>query len=623
MLPQGHTPGDKTLYFLAKLSKEVNATRASQLLTEEIDRRCLNLPKDAKNRIVTNTDIKSVLDSIRPPNAMDTSHTRSLEPSITPQPPAPQSSRKEATAVKSVIQSHPPNKAPASSQVSPVQTSGQGQNITARNSNVQSMKKNLNKSHQPQEQTPSRCNPPTQGTASQFQEQSIERILKLSLPPPPRMNLSSGLQNFSSKFVQKHIGGVESTFATVSIDKRDQAVPWHVIIRANTVAHRYAPRLGVHGALTLVQGKPNNGIIGNTYPVILKTDTDKHSYIGHYEVVSRHTLPVAAWLDEAEGTRIRIAKELADTKWGEQLLRKRDIKCDGATLSDRIDQILRCFESDSSQPHLRAEWVVLQLKTFKHDQYNNLLAELATEYYPGADKDVQSVSEAPQQDFVEWYKKQWLADRPKSDRFDRLPAHPKSWDHLIAEVGEKDQMFGKPYKSPAEITLLKEYIVELTLGKKGFVLPKIGELHSTKILEVFNTVLAIFIQHNEELREQQQIDHAERHAKRHKDSFQERGQSSTASASQKRRRVGGEAQPTKRSKIISRTSIPEVMLNSWEKNIDGLLVEEPNGSTIFVDTAGSEEPEVKIDEDNGVEEDLYNATPAPKGRGKPRKAAGA
>jgi hypothetical protein len=44
MLPDGHTPGDKTLYLLAKLSKEMNAARASQLLTDEIDRRCHNLP---------------------------------------------------------------------------------------------------------------------------------------------------------------------------------------------------------------------------------------------------------------------------------------------------------------------------------------------------------------------------------------------------------------------------------------------------------------------------------------------------------------------------------------------------------------------------------------------------
>jgi hypothetical protein len=51
-------------------------------------------------------------------------------------------------------------------------------------------------------------------------------------------------------------------------------------------------------------------------------------------------------------------------------------------------------------------------------------------------------------------------------------------------------------------------------------------------------------------------------------------------------------------------------------------VEGPNGSTIFVD-AGLEAPVVKVDENNGVKEDLYNATPTLKGGGRPRKSAAA
>jgi len=93
--------------------------------------------------------------------------------------------------------------------------------------------------------------------------------------------------------------------------------------------------------------------------------------------------------------------------------------------------------------------------------------------------------------------------------------------------------------------------------------------------------------------------------------------SSSASASQKRRRVGGEPQPTKRARIVPRASISQVMLKQWEKNTDGSLVEEPSGSMTIVDTTGSVEPEVKYDV-NEVEEDFYNATPAPRG-GRRRK----
>ena len=63
------------------------------------------------------------------------------------------------------------------------------------------------------------------------------------------------------------------------------------------------------------------------------------------------------------------------------------------------------------------------------------------------------------------------------------------------------------------------------------------------------------------------------------------------------------------------------MLRHWEENADGTLVEEPSGSMIIVDTTRSASPEVKQDE-NEVEEDLYNATPAPRGRARAKKAGG-
>ena len=225
MLPEGHTPGDKTLYFLAKLSKEVDGVRASQLLTEEIDRRCLNLPKDSKNRIVTNTDIKNVLDAIRPPNGTDASHASSIAPSITPQPSAQQSARKEATSAKPATQIHMSNKTSGFPQVSPAQASSQAKTTPAIIGSIYRSKKPFEKPQQAHKDTPSRPKTSTLSTSSQPNIDSIERILK-SLPSAPRINLPSTLQNFSSKFIQRHIGGAEYTFATVSPEKKDQVVPW-------------------------------------------------------------------------------------------------------------------------------------------------------------------------------------------------------------------------------------------------------------------------------------------------------------------------------------------------------------------------------------------------------------
>jgi hypothetical protein len=124
MLPEGHTAGDKTLYLLAKLSKEVNAARASQLLTEEIDRRCHNLPRVPMSRIVTNADIRNVLDQIRTTNE-STGHAASLESSMTPQPSVQQSSSDTTTSIKTSAQNRTPMKNSLAPHVSSIRTSRQ------------------------------------------------------------------------------------------------------------------------------------------------------------------------------------------------------------------------------------------------------------------------------------------------------------------------------------------------------------------------------------------------------------------------------------------------------------------------------------------------------------------
>lgn len=94
MLPEGHTPGDKTLYLLARLSKEVDSTKAGQLLAEEINRRCKDMLAETNSRIVTNADVQNVLNNVSPTNRRGT--TAHSEPS--PSAQTPQSSRLTAGA---------------------------------------------------------------------------------------------------------------------------------------------------------------------------------------------------------------------------------------------------------------------------------------------------------------------------------------------------------------------------------------------------------------------------------------------------------------------------------------------------------------------------------------------
>jgi hypothetical protein len=621
MLPEGHTPGDKTLYLLAKLSKEVNAARASHLLTEEIDRRCHNLPRVPMNCIVTNADIRNILDQIRTTNE-STGHTASLEPSMTPQPPVQQSSSDTTTSINTSTKNYARTKNSLAPHVSSIQTSRQDYSTPA--VNVQGMRMTPYESLQQAKATPSKPDPVVKTNGFQPpKERNVEDTLK-ALPPPPRIHLPSGLQTFSSKFIQQHIGGREYTFSEISPDKENQIVPWRTIIRVNAELHRYAPRLGVHGALMLVQGKSDNGTIGSRYPVILKMGTDQNAYLGQYKLIGRDTVPVATWLDEVEETRIRIAKEVAETIWGEQLLRDKKIELDGTeTLQDRVDQILRCFENNNNQPNLRMEWAVLQLIDFNHENYKALQTALSKtqEKSPKADQNLQSAA-FTRLNILELATKQWLdinVTGPSAVNFSASEAGVLT--ALIVKQAGTDRMFGRNYKTKAEFRQLKEYIVKLTLQiKTSFPLMPV-ETHE-EITRAFNAVYASFDRHNVKILRSQSTESVEISNRRLRASFQKPRGPSTSSISQKRRNSNSNSDEPliKRPKTSAPT--PWVELNAWEKNLDGSLVEGPNGSTIFVD-AESEEPGVKVDEDNGVKEDLYNATPTRKGRGRPRKSVAA
>jgi len=307
---------------------------------------------------------------------------------------------------------------------------------------------------------------------------------------------------------------------------------------------------------------------------------------------------------------------------GGAIAQEGNIQCDGVTLQDRIDQILACFELDDSQPNLRTEWVVLQLTTFNHGDYNRLAA-FEDEMCPPHGQDAQSTAATIQQNILELGEKKLLDPNPEYDGVNFVAAEANGLTARIIEKCEADQMFGKPYETVVGRKELQIYLVKLTLHISDS-FPLISVPTQPEIDRAFNTIYAIFTRHNEKVRENKKAERRQKHAKQREiDSIFNPGLSSatsstfslsSASASQKRRQIGGDPQPTKRPKIVPRTSIPQVMLKLWEKNVDGSLVEEPNGSMIIVDTtgSGSEEPEVKHDV-NEIEEDLYDVTPAPRG----------
>ena len=156
-----------------------------------------------------------------------------------------------------------------------------------------------------------------------------------------------------------------------------------LIFGINRALHSCAPKFGEHGALTSVDGRENTWIIDAAYPAILKKDKDQFAYVGQYKVVSQKIVPAKIWQTWPDGHKTNIAREIIESTWGKNLLMKRNIKLQGMTEKDRVDEILGFFKKPSNEPNLRMKWAVLEFVEF-----SNFMAACV--------KDLSSSSEIPQ-----------------------------------------------------------------------------------------------------------------------------------------------------------------------------------------------------------------------------------
>ncbi|RDW85176.1 hypothetical protein BP6252_02766 [Coleophoma cylindrospora] len=346
MLPEGHTPGDKNLYLLAKLSKEVDAKTAGQLLQTEIDNRQRHIAEGARCLIVQNADIKRVLKSLRAVSADEEQNTIV----VTETPILNQQGCEPSELMQSSVLRQR-SRLNASTVTSSLCTNGSL----------------LDPSDSTQEVLTTETAP-----------SKVADVTNL-VSVPVTADLPKDVQSFSPAFLREHVGGNESTFAKVSASMKDrQLVAWPEILRINPNHHEFAPELGSHGALTLVDGRVPCGVVGDIYPAILRKNKDKFDYIGHYKLACRVIVAPSEWSLWPISKRAAIAKEIAESTWGETLLTTAGLMTQACTLDDRIDDILGFFEKEK-RPYLRMNWTVLQFDDFKYEDYKTLVSKLSSE----------------------------------------------------------------------------------------------------------------------------------------------------------------------------------------------------------------------------------------------------
>lgn len=614
MLPAGHTPGDKTLYLLAKLSKEVDGARAAELLKNAIDRRNQNLHQDARSGIVTNADVRNVLEILHPSDSRRSAP--SLEPSATPQPTS-QGQRSSYPTVTTTSESE--------------------------ERRDPSMK-------EPRENISSADNSRASRHTRQENDQGIEEVLR-ALPLPSSHQVPSFLQTFPLDFLQKRVGCVDAAFAKGSSEVvlatpgkvmlGKQVVSWPEIIRINPEHHPDAPTAGNHGALTFVKGSLTWGEIGKIYPAILRNDKNRFSYIGHYKLVSRENLvPVHAFKALAVGRRHKIASDIYTSKWGAPILKKigwggdefrAGVKTplktgnpkldDGNLVNAQIDRILDFFEGED-EPKIRMTWTVLQFIEFRHDQYNTLVS---------AQKGSVEGTPAPiPQTLYDEALQRWLDPAFRGEGESRWGKSmeviaagllmPASELHKLSKyVLRYSQNAGMTGSVHLRMSLasLKRYWAAMAL--ELWATYPLGRLQGVdNVVSAFETVQFLFHRENNSLASSGETVERVGQAIENLNSPPPSPAEVLDAALKRRRPEGQESVSTtrpKRLKAGTRISHPQGPMGPdpvAEARTESCTTVEVTGSPIFVDSIEAA-PNVKNDPvgNNEVEEDLYEATPPP------------
>lgn len=219
-----------------------------------------------------------------------------------------------------------------------------------------------------------------------------------ALPFPSNSLVPSSLQDFPMDFVRECIRGDNATFAICGRATRDkQIVNWPEMMKLNPETHPFCPSPGNNGALAFVDGRPNTGEVGKTYPTLLRENVGFYKYIGNYKVVERIVMPIEIWKACTDDERLGVVDEIENREWGQTLLTFKGL-CTNATDKEekRINDLLGFFER-SEEPCLRMSWTLVQFVSFEEKDYNILVGALkeykmAREMEHGIEDDASSVA---------------------------------------------------------------------------------------------------------------------------------------------------------------------------------------------------------------------------------------
>jgi hypothetical protein len=118
------------------------------------------------------------------------------------------------------------------------------------------------------------------------------------------------------------------------------------------------------------------GHVDHICAVILKAEGVLYQYLGHYKIVSHVIMPIEVWestiLDEDND---KIARDLCEKEWGKNLLKKKRYTIPEMDSREKTVEKVKQLFREQKEPCLGMVWILLQLESFEHKDYQKLLNE--------------------------------------------------------------------------------------------------------------------------------------------------------------------------------------------------------------------------------------------------------
>ena len=161
----------------------------------------------------------------------------------------------------------------------------------------------------------------------------------------------------------------KATFSNTIVGKLDGDKKVE-FIKINPGTHQWAPKLGRHGALTLVNNEGSSQQF-EIYPTLMK-DSDGWKYGGEYMIGKSIPITPEIWTSFPFEVQMGFFSVIANSKWGASWLQKHGQRVNGGCTFIRNCLDVTGALRENSDTGLKLAWVIIEFVEYSVDVYEQL-----------------------------------------------------------------------------------------------------------------------------------------------------------------------------------------------------------------------------------------------------------